>query len=58
MKINYLKFTDTAAVYRNEEDIGYVLNQLLNDYNLSRKDIFLTTKLCKFWKKKLFLTVI
>ncbi|KAF7990380.1 hypothetical protein HCN44_000185 [Aphidius gifuensis] len=36
---------DTAEVYRNEEDIGFVLNQVLNKYNLTRGDIFLTTKL-------------
>ncbi|CAK9820766.1 Aldose reductase [Anthophora plagiata] len=36
---------DTAAVYRNEEDIGYALTELLPKYNLQRSDIFITTKL-------------
>ncbi|XP_074102596.1 uncharacterized protein LOC141529795 [Cotesia typhae] len=36
---------DTAAVYRNEEDIGYALKSLLNKYALERDDIFITTKL-------------
>ncbi|KAK2578468.1 hypothetical protein KPH14_011637 [Odynerus spinipes] len=36
---------DTAAVYRNEEDIGYALKELLHKYNLKREDIFITTKL-------------
>jgi hypothetical protein len=36
---------DTAAVYRNEEAIGLALQTLLPKFNLSRKDIFLTTKL-------------
>lgn len=36
---------DTAAVYRNEEAIGLALQTLLPKFNLSREDIFLTTKL-------------
>jgi diketogulonate reductase-like aldo/keto reductase len=36
---------DTAAVYRNEEAIGLALKALLPKFNLSREDIFLTTKL-------------
>jgi hypothetical protein len=36
---------DTAAVYRNEEAIGLALKTLLPKFNLSREDIFLTTKL-------------
>lgn len=36
---------DTATVYRNEEDIGFALKELLSKYNLQRKDIFITTKL-------------
>ena len=36
---------DTAAVYRNEEDIGYALKSLLPKYNLERNNIFITTKL-------------
>ncbi|XP_076239358.1 uncharacterized protein LOC143182306 [Calliopsis andreniformis] len=36
---------DTAVVYRNEEDIGYALTNLLPKYNLQRSDIFITTKL-------------
>jgi diketogulonate reductase-like aldo/keto reductase len=37
--------SDTAAVYRNEEAIGLALKTLLPKFNLSREDIFLTTKL-------------
>ncbi|XP_015590066.1 NADPH-dependent aldo-keto reductase, chloroplastic isoform X3 [Cephus cinctus] len=36
---------DTAAVYKNEEDIGYALNKLLPKYALSRSDLFITSKL-------------
>ncbi|KAJ8674839.1 hypothetical protein QAD02_010625 [Eretmocerus hayati] len=36
---------DTAVVYRNEEDIGLALQELLPKYNLKREDIFLTSKL-------------
>jgi hypothetical protein len=36
---------DTAAVYRNEEAIGLALQNLLPKFNLSREDLFLTTKL-------------
>ena len=40
-------FIDTAAVYRNEADIGWSLKQLMPKYGLSRADIFLTSKLCE-----------
>ncbi|XP_063975739.1 glyoxal reductase-like [Diachasmimorpha longicaudata] len=36
---------DTAAVYRNEEDIGYALKTLLDKHNIEREEIFITTKL-------------
>ncbi|XP_003694308.1 glyoxal reductase-like isoform X2 [Apis florea] len=36
---------DTAVGYRNEENIGYALKNLLPKYNLQRNDIFITTKL-------------
>nr|XP_023023606.1 uncharacterized protein LOC111511821 [Leptinotarsa decemlineata] len=39
------RLIDTAAIYRNEEDIGKALKELLPKYNLTRKDIFITTKL-------------
>ncbi|GFG29969.1 hypothetical protein Cfor_11754 [Coptotermes formosanus] len=44
LKNGYRAF-DTAAVYRNEEAIGLALQTLLPKFNLSRGDIFLTTKL-------------
>ncbi len=37
--------SDTAAVYRNEVDIGIALKKLLPKYNLRREDIFITSKL-------------
>ncbi|KAM3857399.1 glyoxal reductase [Diretmus argenteus] len=36
---------DTAAVYRNEADLGRALKELLPKYGLSREDVFLTSKL-------------
>ncbi|KAF5294453.1 hypothetical protein FQR65_LT01579 [Abscondita terminalis] len=36
---------DTAAVYGNEFDIGLALKDLLVRYNLTRSDIFITSKL-------------
>nr|XP_023028351.1 uncharacterized protein LOC111516418 [Leptinotarsa decemlineata] len=39
------RLIDTAALYKNEEDIGKALKELLPKYNLTRKDIFITTKL-------------
>lgn len=39
------RLIDTAKVYRNEEDIGKALKELLPKYNLSRKDVWITTKL-------------
>ncbi|XP_076264434.1 glyoxal reductase-like [Rhynchophorus ferrugineus] len=39
------RLIDTAKVYRNEEEIGRALKELLPKYNLTRKDIWITTKL-------------
>ncbi|XP_056631483.1 uncharacterized protein LOC130441722 [Diorhabda sublineata] len=39
------RLIDSAAVYGNEESIGKALKELLPKYNLTRKDIFITTKL-------------
>ncbi|XP_011303789.1 aldo-keto reductase family 4 member C9-like isoform X2 [Fopius arisanus] len=36
---------DTAAVYRNEEDIGHSLKKLMDKYSIEREEIFITTKL-------------
>ena len=36
---------DTAAVYRNEDGVAKGLNTYLNDSDLKREDIFITTKL-------------
>ncbi|KAL4622931.1 hypothetical protein GN956_G19954 [Arapaima gigas] len=36
---------DTAAVYRNEADLGRALRELLPKHGLTRSDIFLTSKL-------------
>ncbi|KJH52209.1 glyoxal reductase family protein [Dictyocaulus viviparus] len=36
---------DTAKYYENESDLGEALSELLPKYDLSRTDIFLTTKL-------------
>jgi len=39
------RFIDTAQVYGNEKAIGNALKELLPKYNLTREDIFITTKL-------------
>ncbi|XP_074034991.1 aldo-keto reductase Mvan_2161 [Leptinotarsa decemlineata] len=39
------RLIDTAAYYENEEAIGKALKVLLPKYNLTRSDIFITTKL-------------
>lgn len=36
---------DTASSYKNETDIGSVLPQLMQQYSLERKDLFITSKL-------------
>ena len=36
---------DTAAVYKNEDGVSKGLNKILDESGLSRKDIFITTKL-------------
>lgn len=33
---------DSAAVYRNEADLGRALRELLPKYGLTRKDVFIT----------------
>ncbi|XP_017327170.1 glyoxal reductase [Ictalurus punctatus] len=46
---------DTAAVYRNEADIGQALCTLLPKHGLSRAEVFITTKLSpkdQGWKAK------
>lgn len=36
---------DSAAVYRNEADLGKALKELLPKYSLTRQDVFITSKL-------------
>lgn len=36
---------DSAAVYRNEADVGKALKELLPKYGLTRQDVFITSKL-------------
>ncbi|PVZ97865.1 hypothetical protein BB558_000719 [Smittium angustum] len=47
IKIGY-RHIDTATMYQNEEAIGEALEEVFNDpsYGVSRKDIWITTKLC------------
>lgn len=40
--------SDTAAMYGNETELGIAMKELLPKHNLSRKDVFITTKLCKY----------
>nr|XP_023023609.1 uncharacterized protein LOC111511824 [Leptinotarsa decemlineata] len=42
------RLIDSATVYRNEELIGKALKELLPKYNLTRKDVFITTKLASY----------
>ncbi|BFZ02400.1 hypothetical protein BsWGS_05439 [Bradybaena similaris] len=51
LKAGYRSF-DTASVYRNEQDIGKILKELLPKYNLQRKDIFITSKLAPYEQGK------
>lgn len=44
LKIGY-RAIDTASVYKNESHIGNILPSLLEKYHLTRKDIFITSKL-------------
>ena len=37
--------TDTANVYRNESDIGAAIASLTSSHQLSRSDIFITSKI-------------
>ncbi|KAF2903534.1 hypothetical protein ILUMI_02652 [Ignelater luminosus] len=39
------RLIDTAAMYGNEEEIGYALKKLLPKHHLTRQDIFLISKL-------------
>lgn len=44
LKVGYRSF-DTAAMYENEKEIGIALKELLPKYGLTRKDVYLTSKL-------------
>lgn len=44
LTIGYRAF-DTAAMYENEHEIGLAIKELLPIHNLTRKDVFITTKL-------------
>ncbi|KAK3866848.1 hypothetical protein Pcinc_027651 [Petrolisthes cinctipes] len=46
LEAGYRSF-DTAAVYRNEKDLGEALLHYLPKFGLTRKDIFITSKLSK-----------
>ena len=43
IKLGY-RHIDTAAVYKNEKQVGMAINQAIKEKLLSRKDLFLTTK--------------
>ena len=45
----YLNVSDTASVYRNEEEIGKSLQSLLPQHGLRRQDIFITSKLGRLY---------
>jgi len=48
LKYNYRSIEtalDTAAIYRNEEDIGLALEELLPKYGIQRSELFITSKL-------------
>jgi len=42
---NGIRYFDTAELYKNHHLIGLVLNNLLDKYNITRKDIKITTKI-------------
>ncbi|XP_077996612.1 glyoxal reductase-like [Glandiceps talaboti] len=44
LKLGY-RSIDTAESYKNEEDIGTALKELLPKYQIDRKDVFITSKL-------------
>lgn len=43
---------DSAHYYKNEADLGEAFKELLPKYNLTREDIFITTKLIPSTKHK------
>ena len=49
ISVGYRLF-DTAENYRNEEYLGVAFKNSLEKYNLTRKDIFITSKFGK-WSK-------
>ena len=38
---------DSAHLYNNEQDLGHAFKELLVKHNLTRSDIFITTKFCE-----------
>lgn len=39
------RLIDTARIYGNEEGVGKGIKRAMNDFNIARKDIFVTTKM-------------
>lgn len=46
---------DTANIYKNEKDFGEAFKKLLDKHNLTRNDIFITTKIRRFQIKIIFI---
>ena len=47
MMASFLTSKDTAAIYRNETEIGAAIAELIATGTVRREDLFVTTKLCK-----------
>jgi 2,5-diketo-D-gluconate reductase A len=48
LAVGYRMF-DSAHLYNNERDLGQAFKELLPKHNLTRNDIFITTKICRFF---------
>lgn len=45
---------DTATVYRNEEAVGKLLKEQMNQHNINRNEIFVTSKLGNLYLLTIF----
>lgn len=50
LKVGY-RLIDTAAVYKNEREVGDAIRRFLECSQISRKDIFVTSKLGMLYVK-------
>lgn len=47
---------DTAFLYKNEQEVGAAIREKIDEGVVSRSDMFVTTKVSKFFHRAIFVT--